>query len=369
MAKVVGLVNLHSDVDLKGLTEKRPVASVSFLGRYGIIDFVLSNMSNSKIDNVGVLIQEKPRSLFKHLGNGNSWNFNSKSGGVSLLYNEKYANDARYNHDINNLVENKFFVEETSGDYVVIAPAHIITTMDYNEVVDAHIASGAEVTIVYQNINNADEHFIGSNYLKLNENGQVMEIKTNKGNKPERSISLETYVFNKAKLFELIAYAQKLSSFFNLKETLAYLADESVIMSYEYKGFARCIDSYEDYYNVSREFLDLEVSTQVFKSTWPIFTNTNDTPPTKYLEGAKVKHSFVANGAIVAGEVSGSILGREVKIGEGAVVKNCIIFSGSTVCDGAYLENVIIDKNAKVEKKTELVGVGSPLFVKEGDVV
>ena len=107
MAKVVGLVNLHSDVSYKGLTERRPVASVSFLGRYGIIDFVLSNMSNSNVDTVGVLIKEKPRSLFKHLGTGNSWNFNSKSGGVSLLYNEKYANNPKYNHDINNLVENK----------------------------------------------------------------------------------------------------------------------------------------------------------------------------------------------------------------------------------------------------------------------
>ena len=92
MAKVIGLVNLHSDIEFTGLTERRPVASVSFLGRYGIIDFVLSNMSNSKIDAIGVMIQKKPRSLFKHLGNGNSWNFNQKAGGVSLLYNEKAFN-------------------------------------------------------------------------------------------------------------------------------------------------------------------------------------------------------------------------------------------------------------------------------------
>ena len=80
MVKAIGIVNLHSDVDFVGLTERRPVASVSFLGRYALIDFVLSNMSNSTIDAVGVLIQKKPRSLFKHLGNGDSWNFNSKAG-------------------------------------------------------------------------------------------------------------------------------------------------------------------------------------------------------------------------------------------------------------------------------------------------
>lgn len=155
MAKVVGLVNLHSDVSYEGLTERRPVASVSFLGRYGIIDFVLSNMSNSNVDTVGVLIKEKPRSLFKHLGNGNSWNFNSKSGGVSLLYNEKCANNALYNHDVNNLIENIAFLQKAKADYVVIAPAHIITTMNYAEVVEAHAKSGAEITVVYQRINNA----------------------------------------------------------------------------------------------------------------------------------------------------------------------------------------------------------------------
>lgn len=368
MAKVVGLVNLHSDVTYKGLTERRPVASVSFLGRYGIIDFVLSNMSNSKVDTVGVLIKEKPRSLFKHLGNGNSWNFNSKSGGVSLLYNEKYANNTMYNHDINNLVENKAFIEKSNADYVVIAPAHIITTMNYSEVVEAHAKSGAEITMVYQKIDNAKEAFVGSDYLKL-KGKQVVEIKKNKGNRKERNISLETYVINTKVLLNLIEYANKISSFFDLKDTLAYLCDERKIMAYEYKGFARCIDSYENYYKVSMEFLDMDISTQVFKSTWPIFTNTNDTPPTKYLKNAKVKKSFVANGVIVDGEVEGSILSRNVVIGKNAVVRNCIILNGSKVCPGAHLENVIIDKDARIVKKTELVSEGEPLYVKEGDVV
>ena len=89
MANVVGLINLHTDISLKGLTERRPVASVSFLGRYGIIDFVLSNFSNSNVDKVGILVKEKPRSLLKHIGSGSAWNFNSKKGGISLLYDEK----------------------------------------------------------------------------------------------------------------------------------------------------------------------------------------------------------------------------------------------------------------------------------------
>ena len=344
MAKVIGLVNLHSDIEFAGLTERRPVASVSFLGRYGIIDFVLSNMSNSN------MIQQKPRSLFKHLGNGNSWNFNQKAGGVSLLYNEKYANDPKYNHDINNLVENIHFLETSNSDYVVIAPAHIITTMDYNDVITAHEKSGASITMVYRKAKDADAAWVGCDVLDIDKDGLLTGKTINKGTRKRQNISLETYVINTKELLEIMKKAHKISAFYDLKDILGYLCDEKQIHTYEYKGYAR--------------------SSRVFKSNWPIYTNTNDTPPTKYLENAKVKKSFVANGTVIDGTIENSIIGREVIIGKGAVIKNCVIFSGSKIAPNAVLENVIIDKRAKVEKKLELKGTeNNPLYIKEGDRV
>lgn len=369
MAKVIGIVNLHSDVSFKGLTERRPVASVSFLGRYGMIDFVLSNLSNSNIDTVGVLIKEKPRSLFKHMGFGNAWNFNSKSGGVSLLYNEQYANSPQYNHDVNNLIENIAFLKKSKADYVVIAPAHIITTMNYQDVIKAHEKSGAKVTVVYQHIENADEQFIGGTCITFNHN-KVERVDLNKGTKKSRNVSLETYVFNCEELERILLKSSEISSFFNLKDILTYLCDEIEIYGYEYKGYVRNFNSLEAYYKYSLEFLDFDVFSQVFKSNWPIYTNTNDTPPSKYLKNAQVKKSFIANGVIVDGTVEGSIIGRNVTIGKGAVVKNCILLSGSKVCEGAYLENVILDKEAHVLHQKQLVGNQvTPLYVKEGDVV
>lgn len=369
MANTIALVNLHSDISLGGLTERRPVASVSFLGRYGIIDFVLSNLSNSGIDQVGVLIKEKPRSLFKHIGSGNAWNFNAKRGGISLLYDEKYANSVMYNHDINNMIENIAFLEKSTADYVVVTPAHIITTMDYSDIVDAHAASGAEITMVYAKIANAKEAFIGCDSLTITD-GVVTGVEKNKGNRKNRAISLETYVFNRKTLLKVLAQAQRISAFFDLKEILAYDTNEMKINAYQFKGFARIIDSYTAYFKVCEEFLDPDVNTAVFKSNWPIFTNTNDTPPTKYLKNASVKGSFIANGAIVAGTVEHSIIGREVEIAKDAVVKNCIIFSGAKIGAGAKLENVIVDKDAKIKRVTELTGTpDAPIYVKEGENV
>ena len=369
MVKAVGLVNLHSDVDFMGLTERRPVASVSFLGRYALIDIVLSNMSNSTIDAVGVLIQNKPRSLFKHIAGGHSWNFNSKAGGVSLLYNERYANNPNYNHDINNLVENIAFLEQTKAKYVVIAPAHIITTMDYRDVIDNHEKTGSEITMVYKKVHDANESYIGCDSLIVKEK-LVTKIERNKGTRKDRSISLDTYVINTKTLLSIMKQAKKISSFFSLRDVLGYLCDEKQINAYEYKGYARCIDSLEHYYKYSLEFLDLDISSAVFKSNWPIYTITNDTPPAKYLTGSNVKKSIVANGAMINGTVENSIIGRDVVIGKGAVVKNCILMSGSVVNPEANLENVIMDKTSKVQRQTNLKGeCDAPLYIKEGDVV
>ncbi|MBO6047060.1 MAG: glucose-1-phosphate adenylyltransferase subunit GlgD [Erysipelotrichaceae bacterium] len=367
MAKIIGLVNLHSDVSLGGLTERRPAASVSFLGRYGIIDIVLSNLSNSGIDTVGVLIKEKPRSLFKHLGNGNAWNFNSKKGGVSFLYNEGASGP--YNHDVNNLIENIAFLDKNTADYVVIAPAHIITTMNFADLVDEHEKSGAEVSVVYKKIKDGKEAFIGEDIVKV-EDGVVTGFDVNKGNRKNTTVSLNTYIFNKDALYKVLKKAQKASVFFDLRDTLNYMVDEAKINAVEFKGFAANINSFETYYDTCMKFLDRDVNTAVFKSNWPIFTNTNDTPPAKYLKNSSVKNSFVANGVICDGEIQDSIIGREVTIGKGAVIKNSIIFSGAKIGNGAVLDHVIVDKEAKIKRVTELVGTAEkPLYVKEGDTV
>jgi len=369
MAKVIGIVNLHEDVNYAELTERRPAASVSFLGRYAIVDFVLSNLSNSGIDRVGVLIQNKPRSIVKHLGGGTSWNLNQKRGGLSILYNEKYAGATKYNHDLNNLKENIAFLKGAKADIAVIAPSHIINTLNYADVVEAHEKTGAEITMVYSKINNAKEEFIGSDILKIKD-GKVVSIDVNRGTAKSRDVSLDTYVINVSTLEMIMKKAKNVSAFFSLKDMLKYLLDEKVIHVYQYKGYVKNIDSLEAYYETSLGLIDVVNNSQVFKSNWPIYTNTNDTPPTKYLKNSSVVSSFVANGAIVDGTVERSIIGREVKICKGAVVKNCIMLTGSSVEAGAVLENVIVDKHAIVTAKNDLHGdVNQPLLIKEGDIV
>ena len=147
MAKIMGIVNLHHSVHLDSITERRSLASTAFLGRYCFIDFAISNFTNSGINEIGILIKEHSRSLFRHLGSGDSqWALNTKTGGITLMYNEKYANNDKYNHDVNNLIENKWFLKQSNAEYVVIAPIHMVNIIDYTKAVDEHIKSNADVS-------------------------------------------------------------------------------------------------------------------------------------------------------------------------------------------------------------------------------
>lgn len=367
MNRVMGLVNLHHHVDLKGLTTNRPVASVSFLGRYAIMDFVLSNFSNSSIDEVGILIKEKPRSLFKHLGNSNAWNFNSKAGGISLLYNEQFNGSNQYNHALNNIKENISFILQSNATDVVIAPDNMINTINYCDIVDEHRKNNSDITMVYTMIDNAKNSYVGHKYINMNED-KVIDILENKGDHDLRKISLNTYVIKKDVLLKLIE--QSKSAFYDLEDILVDVCKDYKINGYCYQGYVRCIDSLESYYHTSLEFLDLEVFNEVFKEGWTIYTNTNDTPPAKYNKDACVNKGFVSNGAMIDGLVENSILGRNVKIEKGAVVRNSILLSNSFISEHTIVENAILDKESRVEKCKSLMGdKNNPIYVKQGDLV
>ena len=150
--KVLGILNLYDSPSLGGLTRNRTLGSTSFLGRFALMDFTLSNFTNSYIDEISVLVKDNFRSVAKHAGTLKAWVNNTKIGRQNLLLNEKGIKDPKYNSDLNALRENDWILYDSEADYVVIAPAHIISSIDYRKVIDFHIAHEAEVTIVYKEI-------------------------------------------------------------------------------------------------------------------------------------------------------------------------------------------------------------------------
>jgi glucose-1-phosphate adenylyltransferase len=155
MAKIIGILDLHGSQKCGLLNLTRGVASTSFLGRYAFMDFSLSNFSNSSIDEQALLVKDHLRSIVQHVGYGHYWNENTKIGGLSLLYDEPYANSIGYNHDINNLIENSWFLKSAVGDVVVIAPAHILYRLDFRPIIADHVKNNHRITVVYHKISDA----------------------------------------------------------------------------------------------------------------------------------------------------------------------------------------------------------------------
>lgn len=156
MAKAFGIVNFAGNhIRVEGMQAYRPIGAFSFLGRYRLIDFPISNMSNSGIDHIQVYIRRKPRSLVEHLGTGRHYNINSKKGKLHMLFSENGVENDIYNNDIAAYLENMECIEDVHYPYVVIAPSYMVYSMNYQNLLKNHIKSGADITLLYHSVDNA----------------------------------------------------------------------------------------------------------------------------------------------------------------------------------------------------------------------
>ncbi len=365
----LGIISFEDNIaQVDGLGDYRPVPAIAFMGRYRVIDFILSNMTNSGIDNVQVYCKEKPRNLIEHLGNGTNYNINSKRGKLRILYGEKNFSSPVYNHDIANYMLNMQYIEHDRNPYVVVAPSYFVYSLDFSKVLDAHKESGADVTVLYTSTNEAKTSYLGCDVLTMDKEKKVTAIDKNRGNTKTKNVSLEAYAMTKKLFIELVEKAAATSALYWFKDILKDSVDELDIRGYGVKGFVACINSLEEYYRVSMQLRDRGVASGLFKAGWPIYTQTNDSSPTMYVEGSKVTGSVVANGCVIEGTVTDSIIGRNVTIRKGAVVKNCIVLPHAYIGERAKLDHVVVDKYAIIHHVKELKGTDEePVYVKRKD--
>ena len=367
--KALGIIYFEgSTANVEGLGDYRPVPAISFMGRYRVIDFILSDMTNSGIDNVQVYCKEKPRNLIEHLGTGAHYNINSKRGKLRILYGEKTFSSPVYNHDVANYMLNMQYIEEDTNPYVILAPSYFIYSIDFNEVLKSHIESGADVTVLYTNTNDAKRAYLGCDTLSLDKEKKVTGFDKNRGSKKAQSVSLEAYVLTKKLFIELVKKAADTSSLYWFKDILKDEVDTLDIRGYGVRGFVACINSLSEYYRWSMSLRDRSVANGLFKPGWPIYTQTNDSAPTKYSADASVKESVIANGCIIDGTVEGSIIGRNVTIQKGAIVKDSIVLPGAYIGEDAKLDHVVVDKYAIIHHVKALKGTDDELvYVKRRD--
>ncbi len=375
MKNVVALVNLHNSPDCGLLTEKRPLASTTVLGRYAFIDFALSNLTNSGIDDIGIMIKNHSRSIIKHMRSDNTYLKNSKTGYLNYMINEEGIHNPFYNTDLNNIAQNDYFLYEPDCKYVLIVPVGIVYKVNYAEIIHEHIKSGKLFSVVYSKVENAGKDFFGLNKITVNALGNVQKIDQVDPKDKEALIGLKTYVCNSSALKGAFPKLKNISNVFSLDDLMLYIQKygDIDIHAIEYTGSVHYVNTLNKYYDISMKFKDNlknKESAKIFTENWKIFTRTHDTRPVYYGEKSSVKDSVIANGCTINGTVKNSILARNVTIEEGAVVEDSIIFSDSVVKAGVHLKGVIADKLTKFVSKKEVVSEkGEHIYIPQGETI
>lgn len=339
--------------NIKSLTKTRPIASIPIGGRYRVIDFVLSNMVNSGIYNIGIFTNTNSRSLADHLGSGKSWDLARKINGLFLF---NFTSDRSELRDIDAISNNMEYIHRTKQDYVIISSSYMLCNMDYNEAAEYHEQSGSDITLIYKKTNHGKKHYLDCSTLYINEENKVLSIGKNIGAEEKLNISMEMFIMKKTTLIDIINKAVQTGYHHSLKEAICDGIEELNVNAYEFKGYVQCINSVRNYYKTSMDMLNGKVTKELFFNNGLIFTKGKDEAPTKYFNGSDVNNSLISNGCILKGSIEKSVISRRVIIHPGAEIKNCIIFENCEIKEGCKLSNVIIDKNTIINENTVLKG-------------
>ena len=363
MARALGIISFSENhIWVEGMETYRSIPAFSFLGRYRVIDFPISNMSNSGIDRIQVYIRRKPCSLVEHIGRGRHYNINSKSGYLQMVFADSQENKDYYNTDIKAYAENLDRMVKASNTHVVIAPGYMVYTQDFDELLKVHEESGADVTLLYHKVDNAKEAFLSCDCLNLNKQKGVESIQRNNGTTKTRNIFMDTYVMKKEIFLDLVAAAQKASSMYTMKHIINDMCGELDIRGVAHKGYFAPINDLS--------LVDQKNVKTLFSDEWPIYTRTSDSCPTQYYETADVKSSFISNGCQIEGRVENSVIGRGCVIKPGAVVKNCVVLADTVIGNDVHIENHVVDRLAKVTRMKEIIAdPEKPGYVKRNDTV
>jgi glucose-1-phosphate adenylyltransferase len=358
-----------SESHLNDLTLHRTTASLPFGGRYRLIDFVLSNLVYANITTIGIITTNNYSSLMDHIRMGRDWNLNRKNSGIAI-FPPFVLNTSReiYKGKIEALYSLRNFLESSKEEYVIITNSNIAFNIDFDEVEKFHHDKGADITMLTHRTSDINpRRYI----VTTDKNSRVKDIRFPvSSDNEDQLLNLNIYYIKKDLLISLIDNAYAHGSYDFEKEILQKNLENLYIMSYEVKGYVAVIDRIPQYFKHSMELLNKEVRSELFYKYATILTKVKDSVPTRYLEGAKVKNSMIADGCVINGTVENSILFRSVKVEQGAVVRNSIIMENDIIMQNAKLNYVISDKDVIVQPTRELSGFESyPIVIVKGKIV
>ena len=364
MNNCLGIINLDENQYRMGeLVRYRTLASIPLSARYRVIDFVLSNMTNSGIEGIGIFTANKSRSLINHLTNGRPWDLHRKKEGLRVFNFGDY--DPNYD-DVNNFIDNLEFIKQSRKEYILISPSYMICNINYTQALKYHMQNKNDITIIYKDINDGEENFLECDVLNIDDDNTIKSIGKNIGKNDKANISMEMYIMKTDLFIDIIYQCVNKGINRKIKDYISENLSEFKVKAFKFNGYLSCINSIKSYFDTNLDILNQKNNMELFYSSNPIYTKSQDEPPTQYTFDSLVSNSIIANGSHIEGEIKNCIIGRRVTIGKGVKLENCIIMQNSIINNNVVMKNVIVDKGTTIEEKKTIKGINKyPIIIEK----
>lgn len=330
------------------LTEKVAKPAVSFGGKYRIIDFPLSNCINSGIDTVGVLTQYQPLRLNTHIGIGIPWDLDRNEGGVTVLppY-ERSSSSEWYTGTANAIFQNMDYMEQYNPDYVLILSGDHIYKMDYEVMLDFHKANKADVTIACMPVPMEEASRFG--IMVTDETSRITEFEEKPEHPSSNLASMGIYIFSWPALKEALYTLKDQQSCDFGKHILPYCKEKGErLFAYEYNGYWKDVGTLGSYWEANMELIDIIPEFNLYEEFWKIYTKGDIIPPAYISGDAVLDQCLIGEGAEIYGEVHNSVIGPNVVIGKGSVIRNSIIMRNTVIGEGVVMDKSIVAEDVTI---------------------
>lgn len=357
---------------LGDLIAHRSVSALPLAGRYRVIDVLLTNIAQSGIRDVGVIMQRNFQSLVEHIGSGDAWDLHSKRGGVALLtpFDQGMGTDL-YRSFGDALMAKRYYIDRQHAKYCLLLASDMVYRCDYSRMLERHLESGADITVLYSrelHLGVGDQTHLAN--LHIDDDGWVRAADFDPAGPEGGCYNLGACLIAKDLLMRLAEDAAAEGRYHFATDIIEPALGTHKVAAVEHDGYAGRLTTVKSYFDMQREMLDPAVRDDLFYAHGPVYTRVQDAPPVRYAAGCVVENSVFGNGCNVRGRVVGSVLFRGVSVEADADVENCVIMQDSRIGKGAYLRNVIIDKGVVVGEGARLVGTpDTQLVVRKGAIV
>ena len=341
---------------LYALTRDMAKPAVPYGGKYRIIDFPLSNCTNSGIDTVGVLTQYQPLVLNEYIGSGQPWDLDKMHGGVHVLPPYQTAMGASwYEGTANAIYQNMSFIERYNPDYVIILGGDHIYKMDYSKMVDFHIANNADLTIAVQEVSLEEATRLG--IMTCDKDFKVVDF-TEKPKEPKSTLaSMGIYVFSWDKLKKYLIENENAntgSKDFGKDIIPSMLANQERLFAYSFDGYWKDVGTLDSLWEANMDLLSPSVPLDLYDPNWKVYSRNSNMPPQYIGSNANIENSMISEGSSIDGTVDFSVIFSGVTIEKGATVNYSIVMPGSVIKAGAVVEYAIIGEDCVIESDAKI---------------